>query len=220
MRKKILVILPIQRDKAALDFTVHSEEDIHFLEDPNFKYDAICTEFDVVAYTNRAIEYVQNNNIQGILYSHDMASLIAALVAEKTGLIGPSLDSVFLACHKYYSRGKEDSPVAFQALNLNDAIPSEINYPCYVKAPCLMCSHLHFIVNNPEEMKIVVNIMKSELPKWGGMFIDFFKNFISENKYPLAHQPVVLVEELVTDYSQCAVEGWVDNQGEIHIWAI
>ncbi len=224
-RKNVLVILPIDRDKTALK-ELSTEDNclvnIHYLEEISFKYDAICTEFDVKNYVNRAMEYVTIHRIDGVIYSHDMASLVAALICEKAGLPGPSLDSVFLACHKYYSRQKDASGLACQAVNIHQYNLKEIGmtYPCYVKAPSLMCSHLHFVANNEEEMKEILVIMRRELSLWGKMFFDFFKLFISKEKYPLAHEEIVLVEELVVDYSQCAVEGWVDAKGRVHIWAI
>lgn len=221
----ILVILPIQRDKEALakvKMTSDFDVKIHYLEDDHFEYDRICETFDVVAYVKRAIDYVIQNDIDGVIYSHDMASLVAGAVCEKTGLVGPSLESVFLACHKYYSRQKDSDPVSFQALNIHDFDLKnlKIKYPCYVKAPCLMCSHLQFIAKNEEEMTNILSIMKEELRRWGGMFFDFFQAFIPKDKYPLAHEHIVLIEELVTDYSQCAIEGWVDGKGGIHIWAM
>jgi hypothetical protein len=240
--KKILVLLPIPRDKKAImvmqselpsgtssDAAGFSERtgflsgvEMHYLEDESFQYDAICTEFDVVAYVERAVSYVKNNGIDGILYSHDMGSLVAGIVSEKTGLAGPSLESVFLACHKYYSRLVDPSAIPFQALDIHNYDLGEISlaYPVYVKAPCLMCSHLHFIVHNPKEMERVLSIMRDQLDSWGKMFFDFFKEYIPEEKYPLAHKQVVVIEELMQDYSQCAIEGYTDKKGNVHFWAV
>lgn len=218
--KKILVILPITRDKVGLQNI--EREEIHYLYDPNFYYDQICTDFNVKEYVTRAVEYVHEQNIDAVIYSHDMASLIAAKVCELTGLPGPSLDSVFVACHKYYSRQKDFSNLSCQAINVEDFDLNDCDliFPCYIKAPCLMCSHLHFIAHDKNELIEIVKIMQNELPLWGKMFFDFFKLYISEETYPLAHQPIILIEQLVSDYQQCAIEGWVDSAGRVFIWAI
>ena len=174
----ILVILPVERDREALEIKHDLDAKFHYLVDEEFKYDAICTGFDVSAYVERAIAYVREHNIDGVIYSHDMASLIAAIVCERIGLAGPSVESVFLACHKYYSRQKEPSPVPCQALNLSEYSLEGIKYPCYVKAPSLMCSHLQFIVNDEEEMKKILIIMREEMPKWGRCFLTFLNSLI------------------------------------------
>ena len=56
-----------------------------------------------------------------------------------------------------------------------------------------MCGHLQFVVDNPQKMKNILQIMRNELMRWGKMFFDFFELFISKEKYP--YQPVILIEE-------------------------
>jgi hypothetical protein len=223
--KNILVILPIYRDSLALDELTKEPgiaSKFHYLEDNNFEYGSPCPLFDVKAYVEKAIRYVKDNNIDGIIYSHDMASLVAGLVCEKTGLIGPSLESVFLACHKYYSRQIDPRAIPFQALDINnyDLDSLDIKYPAYIKAPCLMCSHLQFIVNSREDLESKILTMQNELPKLGQMFFDFFEEYISKDKYPLAHKQIIVIEELASNYKQCAIEGWVNSNGDVNIWAI
>lgn len=222
-KPNILVILPIARDRIALSTEKITQQfNIHYLDDAHFAYDAPCEQFKVHAYVLRAIAYVEAEQIDAIVYTHDMASLIAALVCRETGLTGPSIDSVFQAAHKYYSRQIDMSNIRSKCFHIDDDSLDNtyIEYPCYVKAPSLMCSHLQFIVHNEAEMRKTIGIMKNELNRWSRVFFDFFKLYIPQDEYPLAHEPVMVIEELMQDYQQCAIEGWVDSYGKIHIWAI
>ncbi len=220
-KKNVLVILPIERDIKAISLMKEENEfNIFLLEDLNFEYDSICEKFNVEKYVNKAIKFVIDNKIDGLLYSHDFASLVAGHVCEQTGLPGPSLDAMFISCHKYYSRRSEVSPIKSEAFDIYNNDISNINFPCYVKSPFLMCSHLHYVVKSKREMADVLEIFREELYKWGKMFFDFFELYVCKEKFPLACKSIVLIEELVTDYKQVAIEGWVDDKGDVNIWGI
>jgi len=111
--KRVLVVLPTERDYSANAVSNLDPEkfQIFWFEDPDF----ICSmnpnpEFNLVRYVEKCTEFILKNRIEAIIYSHDMASLVAAVLCERHGLIGPSLESMFLCQHKYYFRKKEKNP--------------------------------------------------------------------------------------------------------------
>ena len=74
----------------------------------------------MTTYVERAIKYVEKNGITAIMFSHDMSSVVASVVCEKTGLRGPSLEFTFRCLHKYYSRVTDGGELWFDYICLDD----------------------------------------------------------------------------------------------------
>lgn len=224
--KNILVVLPMPQDKSVLKnytdcFNLHwlTDENFKFQQPKPFKPDS---KFELVKYTERCSEYIKNNNIEGIFYSHDLASMVAGILCERHNLPGPSFESMFLANHKYYSRSNESSPIDF---NYIDIETGEWNnnkeiYPCYIKPPTLMSSLLQFKIESKKDLQQVLDKIRPELLPWSNMFSPFFREYVNLKKYPLAVQNIVLAEELVTGAREFIIEGWTDKNGKAKIWAV
>ncbi len=219
--KNIMVILPTPRDRNGLS-DASDEYNIHWMDDDNFDYPYPKDNFDMVEYTERCSKYIEENNINGILYSHDLANLVAGVLCDRHDIDGPSLESVFLTNHKYYSRRKQPNTIWSDYIDLETGEWGELEptFPCYIKPACLMMSLYQYTIETPEELEKALKELKKELPSLLKPYNKFFEKYIDLDKYPLANKNIVVVEELVENANQHCVEGWFDPEGNPHIWAI
>ena len=219
--RDLLVLLPTDRDRAQLGDPPGNYE-LHWFDDDDFDYPQPGSEFDMVEYTERASEYVESEGIDGVLFSHDVANLVGGVLIDRHDLPGPSFEPVFLADHKYYSRKNQPNVPWFGYIDLETGEwgESERQFPAYLKPPFLTMTLLQYRVDNLEEYEEAMEVVHRELPKYTKPFKDFFEAYVDTEKYPLAAKDTMLVEEPLEDWKQHCVEGWVDPDGDIHIWAI
>ncbi|CAB4002297.1 ATP-grasp domain-containing [Paramuricea clavata] len=227
---KILNLLPITFDHAEAANLDASEHEVHFLyasegtidtEMTAFAYGSYLAQPDfLLSYVERAVSYVKKNGITAIIFSHDMASVVASVVCEQTGLPGPSLESTFRCLHKYYSRKTENGNLWFDYIHMDK--PSEewkgkVRYPCFLKAPFLCASMGHCCVTNEAEMEVaLVNLERLVAPFFTG-YCEFFRRYLDLEKFPLAVENIAAVEELVESCDQYCFEGWMDNNGNFKL---
>lgn len=219
--RDLLVLLPTDRDRDKLGGR-ELDYELHWFEDENFDYPQPGPEFDMVEYTERASDYVESEDIDGVLFSHDVANLVGGVLIDRHDLPGPSLEPVFLADHKYYSRKHQPNVPWFDYIDLETGEWGEydIQFPAYLKPPFLTMTLLQYRVDNREEYDEAMSVVERELPKYTGPFKDFFGAYVDTEKYPLATEEIMMVEEPLEDWSQHCVEGWIDPDGEFNIWAV
>lgn len=217
----LLVLLPTDRDRAQLGGKDLPYE-LHWFEDPDFDYPQPDETFDMVEYTERASEYVLEEDIDGVLFSHDVANLVGGVLVDRHDLPGPSLESVFLADHKYYSRHHQPNVPWFDYIDLETGEWGEydLQFPAYLKPPFLTMTLLQYRVDSQAEYDEAMSVVRRELPKYTTPFKDFFGEYVDTDEYPLATKDVMMVEEPLEDWTQHCVEGWVDPDGDCHVWAI
>ncbi len=214
--KDVMIVLPTLRDKAALG-VMKEEYRFHWMEDENFLYPRPKPEFDMIQYTERCSEYVEKNNIQAVVYSHDLANYVAGVLCDRYNLPGPTLESMFLCNHKYYSRRAEVKPIWSDYIDLDTGAwgNKEPRFPCYIKPAILTMTLLQYTINTPEELEKALAVLRRELPEWTKPFRDFYAKYLDLKKYPLATKNIAVVDELVEDATQYVIEGWVTPEGEI-----
>jgi hypothetical protein len=217
----ILVTFPDPFDRAT--FEALPEHRFHFLEGPTSHWRP-TPGFDVLDYLERCRDYAREHRIEAVLSTHDLGDLVAALVAADLGLPGPSPEAVFLCLHKYYARRAEPDPIRCEALRLGEAQApttrsTPFGYPCFLKAPWLKLGLLGFQLNGPEDLERALAVARREYPGWARQYRPLFERYVDRERYPLAAEDILLVEELV-EGPQVTVDGWVSHDGEIHLWAI
>jgi hypothetical protein len=226
MLSKVLVLLPNGNDRAEASKIDQSRYETHFLHASDevkerkmspFAYSEYLVKPGFLNnYVERAVEYVKHNGITGIMYGHDMPSIVASVVCEKTGLPGPSLDSTFICLHKYYSRQINPDNLWYDYIDLDDSgecWKTRIRFPCFVKAPFLTSNKGCCAVDNEEEMVAALkNIRELTLPFFKG-YAEFFTKYLDLKKFPLAVKNIVVVEELIQCRDQYFVESWADENG-------
>lgn len=217
----LAVVLPTGRDRAALDDPPDGYR-LHWLDDEAFAYPRPDRAFDMVDYTERCSARVADEGLEGVVYSHDIANLVAGVLADEHDLPGPSFESMFLADHKYYSRRHQPAAPWFDAIDLETGGWRELEprFPCYVKPPFLTMSLLQYAIDTPAELDAALGTLRDELRVWNDMFREFFARYLDTDRYPLAVEDVALVEERLIDWTQHCVEGWTDPDGAHHVWAV
>jgi len=211
----VLVTCPSQRDRDALaqlkGYRFHLPEAKLNARTPS-------PELDLLAYIDQCRTYIRTHHIDAIFYSRDVADLVAAALCEEFGFHGPSVESVFLCIHKYYSRQSESFPIHCDYLDLQAEHLPELTYPCYIKPPWLNLGILGFKLDSPDDLRHALVIARRDYGAWSPLYYPFFRRYVDPQKYPLATRDIMLVEEFV-DGPQVTVEGWVYNQ-QAFIWAI
>ena len=228
---KILNLLPISFDHAEAAQLDPNEYEVHFLyalkdvvdkEMAPLGYGCYLAKPDfLISYVERAVRYVKEHGITAIVFSHDMASVVASVVCEHTDLPGPTLESTFLCLHKYYSRKTENGKLWFNYIHL-DKPSSEwktrMRYPCFLKASFLESSAGHCCITNETEMEVAVaNLNKLIAPFFTG-YCKFFRRCLDLEKSPLAVENIAVVEELVDMSDQYCFLGWLDGNGNFTIF--
>jgi hypothetical protein len=212
---EVFITCPSQRDRNALARV--NGHHCHFL-DAKLNPRTPSPELDLLAYIDQCREYIRTHHIDAIFYSRDVADLAAAALCEEFGFPGPSVESVFLCIHKYYSRRCEPAPIRCDYIDLYDEHPSVTSYPCYLKPPWLNLGILGFKLESPADLQHALAIARRDYGAWSPLYYPFFRRYIDLQRYPLATQDMMLVEEFV-DGPQVTVEGWV-YQKQPYIWAI
>jgi len=169
-------------------------------------------DFDILAYLDKAREYIKKYKINGIFYYLDIGALIAARLCDEFNLPGPSLESIFLTYNKYYTRIKTNHNIAFDYFDISSPKQNLLHFPFYLKAPCSSLGILGYEILNEDELEEKLKIVRIQLPKMTKSVFPLFKNYIDVEKYPLAIHPIMMIEGLTNEF-QMTVEGFVyDNQ--------
>jgi hypothetical protein len=211
----VLVTCPSARDRKAL--AQISGYTFHML-DAKLNARTPSPECDILDYIERCRQYIRTHHIDAIYYSRDVADLVAAALCEEFGFPGPSVESVFLCLHKYYSRRSEPSPIRCEAIDLFGDTPPISQYPCYLKPPWLNLGILGFKLESPDDLQGALAVARREYHSWSPLYYPFFRRYIDLQKYPLAVRDIMLVEEFI-EGPQVTVEGWV-YQNQVYLWAI
>ncbi len=224
MPKRIMVVLPVGRDRNYLGRVEEKtdEYEIVWMDDDLFQYPFPEEGFSLVDYTEKCSDFIAKSQVDGLYYSHDLANLVAAELAERHDIYGPSLEAMFLTNHKYYSRKNQpNSPwVDYIDLDTGEWGENKPTYPCYIKPTSLtMTLHQHQ-VKSQEEMDRLLNEIRDDLTEKMSIYHEFFREYIDLDKYPLADKNIMVVEELIEDFEQHCVEGWIGEDGEINVWAV
>jgi putative flavoprotein involved in K+ transport len=224
-RDVVLVILPSLQDYNRLKEVNEADPtyDFRFLFDQEWsQFMEGSPEFNMASYTQRAIRYAAAHDAKGVVYSHDVASLVAAAICDATGLPGPSLSSITTSCHKFYSRSAESRPIGHEVIVLDsgEETSNKIGFPVQLKPSCLYFSALQTRVDNEAQLRPAVEELRRQSEPWFAPLKGFFEQFSDPTRFPLALRNTALIEEFVVAESQHAVEGWTDREGKHHLWAV
>jgi biotin carboxylase len=149
------------------------------------------------------------------------------LLRQAWGLPGPSLEAVLKCEHKYWSRLEQARSVpecvpAFQALDPYDdrAVESvEIDYPFWIKPVKAHSSHLGFRVENADQLREVLPIIRAGI----GLFGRPFDEITAHAELPVEVAVVTghhcIAEAIISSGRQCTLEGYVQH-GEVHLVGI
>ena len=224
---RILVILPNECDQEESTKLDPSKYEVHLLypfdDTKEVTTDTYGTYMAqpgfLILYVDKAVEYVKKNDITAIMFCHDLASIIASVVCERTGLTGPTLESTFCSLHKYYSRKTEECRLWYDYIHLDDPNKewkAKVRYPCFLKAPCLVNCMGSSCIRSEMQMEVALKGLSKLVAPYVQGYSEFFAKYLDLGKYPLAVENIAIVEELVETGDQYCIEGWIDEGGEFH----
>ena len=212
---KVLVLLPSTNDRVEVNKLDKGMYEVHFLHATDDIEDTPLTPLDydkylaqpgfLTSYVDRAVEYVKENGITAILFAHDLSSIVASVVCERTGLPGPSLESTFRCLHKYYSRKTVaietvGGKLWFDYIHLDDPAENwrdKVSYPCFLKPACLTGSKGCSYIRSEVELVTALAKLKPLVTPYFKGYSEFFRKYLDLEKFPLAVENIAVIEELV-----------------------
>ncbi|XP_070565333.1 uncharacterized protein [Ptychodera flava] len=206
--KKVLILCAKKMDSvvfSALD-QLPSEE----RENYSFLYSYLEDGVDIDEYTEQCIEMVKQQDVDAVLSASDFASLVHAAISQTFPHIrGPSVESVFLTCHKHYSReliGSDVQQVRSIVLdldqNLGDIMRKAIEFyersggVCCLKPAMGEASVGVYKITDTEELEAAVISLKKD--KHLNYVSDrFLKKWLDIKSYPHSLSHCAMLEEFI-----------------------
>jgi len=178
-------------------------------------------DFDALGFIEEAVAEFRTSRIDGVMASDDYpGSIVAAAIASRLDLPGPSPETILLCQHKYYSRiaQRVTSPEvvpSFAVLRIDGSVAAgRLTFPAFVKPVKSFFSVLAQRVENAEELIHLVARAQPHLHEFVRPFNILLRHFTD---YPINGSH--LLAETPLEGSQVTVEGCV-FRGEVTIIGI
>lgn len=197
---------------AALDIT-----DIRNVEEYNMEH--------LIEKASSAIESF-NGTVDGITSYYDFpGTVLTAVLAEKYGLPGPSLESVLKCEHKYWSRLEQQKIISdhipqFKAFDpYDDDAYSKLGLmpPFWIKPVKSFRSFLAFHINDERQFRAVMPICREKVGFMGEPFMYLMRNYGTPPE--IAEMEESFVAETPIGGWQCTLEGYSYN-GRVNIYGV
>jgi biotin carboxylase len=169
-------------------------------------------DFDAIDFIDSAVRFVAGQNIDGVMASDDYpGSILAAAIAEKLNLPGPSPETLLLCHHKYYSRlaQRQAVPEAVPAFWLLDrksirAASTALRFPLFVKPVKSFFSLFAQQVANGDELRELAERADQHLLEFVKPFNQLLTRYTT---FP--HDGSHLIAETPLHGQQVTVEGCI-----------
>lgn len=187
---------------------------------------------------NKCREIIKQENVTVLYSNKPLGNLAQSILCKEFPhlLCGPSIESVFLCNHKYYTTTLIDSrlhKLPFFGYNLKGDI-YDSSFKLLQKfrmsgiiRSCLGSGHSVYCYNSRDQLiKVLARSKRDvehilELQRW------ILENYIDLDRYPLALEPVILINAYVDRFLAIEGQTWLNIsieacvfQGEIIRWAI
>ena len=204
------------------------------------KNDPRTSNFNLLDYVEDAKKLITEHNISVVVSTLDLSALVSAALAQELPemkLCTPSVESVFLCNHKYYTRCFLDpDPIAFAFADLSakdldtvcDEVIQKVPFPAFFK-PC--SGARSFGVGSIMTKEQLAPILRSYITKYIKSGVSpikpinlkavnpFYTKYIDLRKYPLSLAPSAIIEKHMGTVTSVNADGCV-FEGEIIHWAI
>ena len=176
------------------------------------------TQLDMNELCDRAIKLVQSDNIDfTVAFSDDMTLLQGVLCQTFPDKFrGPTLESSFIAMHKYYTRELIDpNPIPFCHIDLDDwptlaelrGKATAIGLPVILKPSLGTFSAL---VKKVSSLNELVDALENARRKYDDSihdYIRFFRRYLDVEKFPLATKRSMILEKYIDAPKRAVVDG-------------
>ncbi len=167
--------------------------------------------FDPAETIKYLIEYVQQNAVTGVFSTENYpGSILAAIVAQECGLIGPYPQAIINHQNKFLSRCFQERLVPehtpnFALLTDEKSLPDGFSFPLFIKPVKCSFSMLAQRIDSWQQLHAFVR--ESGLPE---SHLNTLNWFIEKYNVGAPGKTILLVEELLYG-EQCTVEGCIIN---------
>ncbi|XP_066290157.1 uncharacterized protein [Branchiostoma lanceolatum] len=236
--KKTLMISVLPFPAAVRNDMSVKYEDHHFIWVPMLNNVSADRFPDLLTYTDMLKDIATREHVTGVVSRLDLETLVhAALSEEFPHIFGPTVESCFLAIHKFYSRTVLDpNPIPCEALDLDsptieedaDLALQRAGLPAFLKPGLGTGSEAVCKINKKEELLPTILRMKAALTEASfnphnpsiHLLRNFVARYIDTKKYPLALRQVVVLEKYVDVKMKVTVDGYVNNGKINHLLTI
>ena len=161
-----------------------------------------------------------------LAYMDFPVSTIVPLLCRKFGLRGPTMESLLLCEHKYWSRVAQsrvvpDNIPSFRLIDpFSDTSPEELGleYPFWLKPIKSAGSYLGFRIASADDLRRARGIIRQHI----GRFAEPFNRILDQAAVPdgmTAADGYACMAESIIGGRQCTVEGSVHG-GEVTVWGV
>ena len=188
----------------------------------SFPSNASLIHFDLRRFADHQARKARREGWSGVLSHHEQfGALAAALVAERTGLPGPSPQAVAACQHKLHARHllQQVAPEACPAFAQLDAryggpVPDDLDYPLFVKPVKAAFSVLARRVDSRDELHRFTRFGRREL--WViRRLVEPFERVARERLPAAAGTAHRLMIETPVQAQQFNLDGWMQD-GQLH----
>jgi len=184
--------------------------------------------YDIDALVETAAERMAAcpGGVHGVASFFDFpGTIIAAILAQRFGLPGPSLESLLKLEHKYWSRLEQQKVIpenipAFRAFDpFDDDAYAKLDLipPFWIKPIKSFRSYLAFDIQSERQFRDVMQVCRER----AGAITDPFRSVMTDYGMPqeLADMPETFIAESPIGGAQCTLEGYVYN-GQVVVYGV
>lgn len=154
-------------------------------------------------------------------------SALRVVFRDAYGLPGPSLESILIAEHKYWSRLRQATVVpenipAFQSLDpFDEAAAAEVtlDYPFWIKPNIGFSSQMVYRVDGPRELDCALAGLRQGIGRFGEPFARFIERATLPDDIPAALDAHHCTLEKPIEGWQCTLEGYV-RHGRVSVYGV
>lgn len=152
-------------------------------------------------------------------------TIIAAILAERFGLPGPSLESLLKCEHKYWSRLEQAKVIddnipffrAFDPFDPDAYSKIELVPPFWIKPVKSFRSYLAYQIQDERHFYEVMETCRAEGPAITGPFIELMRAF--DMPQELVESPNSFIAESSIGGAQCTIEGYA-HEGRVVLYGV
>ena len=154
-------------------------------------------------------------------------SALRVVFRDAYGLPGPSLESILIAEHKYWSRLRQATAIpenipAFESLDPFDedaAGEISLDYPFWIKPNIGFSSQMVYRVDGPRDLDCALAGLRAGIARFGEPFEHFVERASLPNDIPTALDAYHCTLEKPIDGWQCTLEGYV-RHGKVSVYGV
>ncbi|WP_040927807.1 ATP-grasp domain-containing protein [Saccharomonospora azurea] len=201
----------------------------------NYRFHSLLTvdetqvgEIDVDALFDKAVSELDafDGSVDAIVSYWDFpSSTLRAMLCERYGLPGPSVESVVKCEHKYWSRLEQQKSIDeyphFGIVDLDERRPRPpegVRYPMWLKPVKSYSSELAFLARDDAEFDDAVARIREGIGRIGKAFDSVLDRLDLPSEIREVGGQACLAEEALSGV-QCATEGYVHN-GEVVVYGV